>query len=1010
MGLEKIEIPDSIKTVETDAFLGCLRLKEIKIGNGVTKIENSMFHTCPSLLKVEFPDSVTSMGTYIFYNATGLTEVKLPSGIKEITAHMFDGCTSLKAVEIPSEVTAIREYAFANSAVEKITFKGEDKLTAIDKAAFEKSAVNEITLPDSLRSIGEYAFKNADSLTKIEIPYTVSDIGKEAFSGCDSLSEVKLADYSLTTVNNSVFIDCTALKEIVIPKGVTAINSQAFKNCPLLTEVTVPASVTEIDSTAFSYPAKTTIYGVKGSYAQSFADEGGFKFADITVPCEGFALMDGVESVTVDVGETYRAEFEYYPEDTTDVVALTSDSNKVSITGVNIKGEKTGDTVITAATSSGLTYEFTVHVRDASKLEMIAAPEKTEYLIGEELDLAGIKLQAVYNDGSVAEITDYSVSGYDKDKEGTQTVTLTYTKPNGKTVNATFTVNVIDNTPKVNAIRITRLPDKLQYLRKESLDTTGMVVEAVYTDGSVKTVTDYTTSGYNALKYGEHTVTVKYGDFTATFTVEVVEEIHVHTWGDWYVALEPTYDSVGTERRDCTSCDGYETRDISALPRVPVLSLDGYDIRITLAEDMTYIRYASGTLTTSSDIKNAPDCVTLDAKTIGENTADGCFVKNFPEGGVYSFWVKLTDGSTYIFNCDMADMEQVVTTSQLDITVENLYGVKDIFFAKGDYNSYSELKGDYLCCVTSTKIAGAHSFTYTVAEEALYTVLVRYDNADRDNSIFKVSVTLHTHSYTSSVTVIPTCMGEGLMTYTCDCGDSYTEILPATGEHQWRDWIVDTEPTYVTEGEEIRTCETCDTVDKRSVPVKEYVNRFTDVKANAWYADAVSYVVMRGFMNGMSDTLFAPNGKITREQFVLILANIAGVDVDEYKSSNGGFSDIKANQWYTGAVVWAAQQGYVSGVKPGVFGRGQAINRASLARLLYLYAQSNGMDVSDRADLSGFADRKKIESWMADGIEWAVAKGIISGMNINGQLCVNPKGTATRAQAAVMLRAFDQIK
>ncbi len=1012
IGLEEIVIPDTVVHIESYAFRNCFNLKKVTMSDSVKRFGDEVFLGCASLTDVKLSQNVEYIWARVFSGCTSLETVDLPDNLTTVSNGMFNGCTALKSIEIPASVTKIDENGFKGcTALENLTVSEGGKVDTINKYAFENCyLLKDSNIFDSAVTIADCAFKNCDKLTKAELPATLKTLGKEVFYGCDSLKTVSFTDYSITTLNNNAFMECPELTEVTLPKGLTAINSQAFKNSPKLTKATIPQSVTKIEASAFSYPTVTVIYGVKESTAETYANDGGYKFVDIGVSCEGFMLLDGVDKITLDVGESYRAEFEYFPENTTDIVTVTQDSNKLSISGLDLKGERTGDTMVIATTTSGITYEFSVHVRDVSKLEIVTMPQKTSYNIGAELDLTGLELRAVYNDGSVKDITDYTVSGYDKEKEGTQTLTLTYTKPNGRTVTCTFKVDVIDNRPKVNAIRITKLPDKLQYLRKESLDVTGMVVEAVYTDGSTKVISDYTTSGYNALMYGEHTVTVRYGDFTATFTVEVVEEIHVHTWGDWYVETEPTYDTVGTERRDCTSCDGYETKDIPVLPRVPVLTLDGYDIRITLAEDMTYIRYAPGTYTTSSDIKNAPGCVTLDAKTIGENTVDGDFVKNFPEGGVYSFWVKFENGNTYIFNCDMADMEQYVTSDNLDITVHNLYGVRDFFIVKGDYNSYTELKNNYIVRVTSTKIAGAHSYTYRLAEEALYTVLVRYDNSSRADSIFKQNVSLHTHSYESAVTVIPTCMGEGVMTYTCVCGDNYTEVIPATGEHQWRAWSVHTESTYTEEGKEMRGCETCDSVEYRPIPVKEYVNPFGDVKDSHWFASAVTYVVKKGYMNGMSPTNFSPNGNIKREQFVLILANIAGVDTNDYKNTSSGMTDVPTGQWYSGAVAWAVKEEYVSGMTPTTFGRGKDITRAQLARMFYTFAGKNGFDVSGRAELSGFADATKVQDWMRDGLEWAVDAGIISGMNIQGKLSLNPNGTATRAQAAVMLTAFDKIK
>ncbi len=190
-------------------------------------------------------------------------------------------------------------------------------------------------------------------------------------------------------------------------------------------------------------------------------------------------------------------------------------------------------------------------------------------------------------------------------------------------------------------------------------------------------------------------------------------------------------------------------------------------------------------------------------------------------------------------------------------------------------------------------------------------------------------------------------------------------------------------------------------------------NGFSDVKPSAWYYAAVTSVVSKGYMNGMSDTVFSPHTNITREQFVQILANIAGANTDLYKYDSSGFKDVPTGQWYSGAVAWAVDRGYVSGMSATTFGRGQSIQRAALARMLYNYAAKNGIDISGRGNLSVFADAREFDKeanyWMVEPMLWAVDAGIISGMEINGKLCANPKGTATRAQAAVMLMNFDKL-
>ena len=280
--------------------------------------------------------------------------------------------------------------------------------------------------------------------------------------------------------------------------------------------------------------------------------------------------------------------------------------------------------------------------------------------------------------------------------------------------------------------------------------------------------------------------------------------------------------------------------------------------------------------------------------------------------------------------------------------------------------------------------------------------------------------TPHTHEdVTNNKWVVvenATCVENGLEAKYCTlCGEIVeTQEIVADGQHTPdAEWTTLTESDYFNCGVAVLYCEVCgEVVETKDLPVKPYENPFPDVKPSQWYGVAVEYVVKRGYMSGNANGTFAPNGTLTREQFVIILANMAGADTDAYKGANGGFTDIKANQWYTGAVVWAVNEGYVTGLGNGKFGRGEPIQRAALARLLYLYAEKNNIETAEpTTDFSAFADAKKIDNWMKDGIGWAVANGIVSGnKKADGKLYIEPKGTATRAQAAVMLRAFDVIR
>lgn len=223
------------------------------------------------------------------------------------------------------------------------------------------------------------------------------------------------------------------------------------------------------------------------------------------------------------------------------------------------------------------------------------------------------------------------------------------------------------------------------------------------------------------------------------------------------------------------------------------------------------------------------------------------------------------------------------------------------------------------------------------------------------------------------------------------------------------DWVFDlyVEATYTSTGFGINQCSVCGKIEYVIIPKKVYLDAFTDVKGSYWYADAVSYCLKRSYMVGVAEDRFAPTEKLTREQFVMILANYEGVDTSEYACVDSGMKDVPTGRWYSGAVAWAVNEGYVSGVAPGVFGRGQKIERAALVRLLWLYTKNQGVDVSKKADLSVYSDEIYVQDWMREGFEWAVYNGIISSAS-DQYMLLAPKASVSRAMAAVMIMNYDQ--
>ena len=175
---------------------------------------------------------------------------------------------------------------------------------------------------------------------------------------------------------------------------------------------------------------------------------------------------------------------------------------------------------------------------------------------------------------------------------------------------------------------------------------------------------------------------------------------------------------------------------------------------------------------------------------------------------------------------------------------------------------------------------------------------------------------------------------------------------------------------------------------------------FHDVTEGDWFYDAVRCAYETGLMDGVGDSLFAPNSETTRAQLVTILYRLEG---EPEVSGTSGFTDVEADTWYTDAVAWAAANGIVNGVSETEFAPGKDITREQLATILFRYAEAKGYDVSARVDLSAYPDANQIQSYAAESVAWAVAEGLIQGFEDN---TLRPAGNATRAQIATILMRF----
>lgn len=314
--LKTIRIPDSVTTIEKEAFsgcsslegvefdnvgritfgdkvfYGCSSLKSIDLPNQMTAIGNSFFEGCSSLMSVTVPNTVKSIGDCAFLDCASLETIELPNSVTSMGASPFSGCTSLKSFVVPDSIRELvvrcfwkcsgLESVFVSRSVEKIyetTFDGctNIKRVVVDSCnqkydsrdncnAIIETATNNLFLgfstteiPNTVRSIGDGAFRQCRGLKAISFPNLLRSIGMGAFVGCTGLKTVDIPN-SVTSISSTAFYMCDSLRRVRMANGVTSIGDNAFGACGQLEEVVLPTSLTNLGA-AFSYsPIKTLVY------------------------------------------------------------------------------------------------------------------------------------------------------------------------------------------------------------------------------------------------------------------------------------------------------------------------------------------------------------------------------------------------------------------------------------------------------------------------------------------------------------------------------------------------------------------------------------------------------------------------------------------------------------------------------------------------------------------------------------------------------------------------------
>lgn len=972
--LTSVTIPAGVETIETFTFYCCDNLESVTISEGVKNIKESAFSGCKKLESVTFPESLEVIGIYAFYDCESFTSVIIPEGVKTIGEEAFYECSGLTSIEISSTVESIGDRAFydCESLLTIEVSEENENYTSIDGILFSKDETtllkcpegktSEFIIPDGTVTIAEGAFRYCEKLESVTIPSSVAAIPEKAFYGCSGLISVDISE-GIKTIGGQAFYECSSLATITIPSSITSIGDWAFSDCDGIIVYMKSEEPAELGVLPFHNGTDTVNMAaskiiVPADAVEAYIDDW-YEYEDIIEP----GLVD--VSYIDENGDTQVC---------TDYTVVDSDITNWSEGWYVVTGDVTVNSNITA---SG---DIHLILTDGSKLTVITAEKK-----------------GIYTDGN---LSIYAQS--DEDNMGELDVKSSLTGSNGidagKTLNISGGVIVAEGGGLgISAENITISGGDIDVKSADeesaalyaandieitdgAIETTsGELGYGIYSfegniaisGGSVKAAGDG--SGIVAFGYAENDVYTENGNITISGGI-----VDAYTEAEGGIGIY----ARGTVNIYCDEVSRYPIQNPYFTGTINSSTNDGCAIYgsegITVGNMLAITTPEDGVVKSFSDEDESFYAVAQS----DEDFAADVTIKPV----LYSIIIENLTSTTMKIDVPVG---RSVNAAYKDFCREN-YGTDNF----SEYLDGYTAKDGYIFDGFYTESGEKFDFDAPVNGDMTITPKWTKKSSGGGGGVTRYTVKFETNG------------GSAISNKAVTKNSKIAEPTAPTKEgYSFVGWFTDEELTTAYDFDSMVTnaftlyakWEKQD--DETPVEVE---NPFADVNASDWYYEDVIYVVENGLFKGTTETAFAPNDKLTRAMLVTILYRAEG---EPEIANDTSFTDVDMGAYYANAVAWAQQNGIVNGVSETEFAPNDNITREQIAAIMHRYAQYKGYDVAvgGNTNILSYSDFDSVSEYAIGSMQYAVGSGLIKGKS---ESTLNPQDFATRAEISAILHRF----